>query len=222
MTRRGAATLALGALLLGGCTSAGDSNYEQVWRVLRASVKASFGDSKVTRDQAAAVPYASMGWRLGKGPQSLIVLATDKNGQRLWTSAARIVLVTEDGRLTRSVGLPHDLGGLNPRDASALPAPAQALTAPFHSTRLADYPDMGRYGVTIDCQSRAMARQSITILGRALTATLVQEDCYAQALRWRFQDQYWVDPTDGTVWRSRQHIHPEDDVLETELFRPPG
>jgi len=220
VTRRGA--LALGVLLLGGCTSTGDSNYSQVWQVLRDSVKASFGDAKVTRDQAAAVPYASMGWRLGKGPQSLIVLATDKDGQRLWTSSARIVLVTQDGRLVRSVGLPHDLGGLNPRNASALPPPAQALTAPYRNTRLADYPDMGRYGVTIDCQTHAVARQNITILGRVLSATLVQEDCDAQALRWHFQDQYWVDPTDGTVWRSRQHIHPQDDILETELFRPPG
>lgn len=221
MTQK-AATLALAALLLSGCNSTGDSNYQQVWRVMRASVKASFGDQKVTRDQAAAVPYASMGWRLGTGPQGLIVLATDNGGARLWTSASRIVLVTRDGRLVRSVGLPHDLGGLNPKNAAPMPAPAEALKAPFRSTRMADYADMGQYGVQIDCQSHAVARQTITILGHAIPTAVVDEDCYSPSLRWRFSDRYWVDPDDGTVWRGRQHIHPHEDVLETELFRPPG
>ena len=66
---------------------------------------ASFGNGRVTRDQAAAIPYASMGYRLDDGIRALLVLATDANGEQLWTSAAHVVIVTRDGRIVRTVGL---------------------------------------------------------------------------------------------------------------------
>lgn len=213
---------AAAALALAGCSSASESSYSQVWKVVRGSVSASFGDSRVTLSQAAAIPYASMGWRLKDGNQALIVLATDTDGQLLWTSAAHVVLVTRDGRLVRSVGLPHDLGGLTPKGAATLPAPAAARLAAFRSMRLADYPDIGQYGVEIDCQARVAGRQTIAILNRQIATTRVDENCYSPTLRWRFTDNYWLDNDDNTVWRTRQHFHPREAWIETELFRPPG
>lgn len=189
---------------------------------MRDSISAQFGNQRVNRDQAAAIPYASMGWRLDNGNQSIIVLATDKAGEQLWTSAMRIVLVTRDGRLVRSVGLGRDLGGSSPRAGTSLPSPAAALQGPFVTRRLTDYPDIGRYAIDVDCRSHAVNRQTITILGRAIPTMRVDEDCKSVALRWRFTDSYWVNPEDSLVWRSRQHIHPNAPTIETELFRPPG
>jgi hypothetical protein len=220
---RAAQCLALVSLaLLGGCESQDGSNYAQMWKILRASVAAGFGDQKITRDQAAAIPYASMGWRVGGGNQMLVVLATDNGGQLMWTSAARIVLVTRDGRLMRSVGLAHDLGGTTAKGGGNLPAPATALAGAFSSSRLADYPDTGRYSVPINCTTRVAGPQAISILGRALATIRVDEACSSPSLRWRFTDRYWIDPKDGTVWRTLQHVHPGEDALETELLRPPG
>ncbi len=51
-----------------------------------------------------ALPYASMGWRLNGGPQNIIVLASDSGQEQMWTSAARIVIVTKDGRIKRTGG----------------------------------------------------------------------------------------------------------------------
>ena len=94
------------ALLLAGCAG-GDqtSTWGDYYKVLQQSFSQSFGDKAITRDRAAAVPYASMGYRLNGSPEAMIVLATDNGGEELWTSSAHIVIVTRDGRVTRHRGL---------------------------------------------------------------------------------------------------------------------
>jgi len=54
------------ALLAASCSSSssGNTNYSQFYELLRQSLSASFGNIRVTRDQAASVSYASMGYSL--------------------------------------------------------------------------------------------------------------------------------------------------------------
>jgi hypothetical protein len=209
-------------LLLAGCAS-GDqiSPWGEYYQVLRQSFSGSFGSKAVTRDRAAAVPYASLGYRLNGGPESMIVLATDNGGEELWTSSAHIVIVTQDGSVKRTVGLPHDLGQWTPARGSSLLPPVAALTSPQTVTLLADFPDRGSYSSAVTCHLAAAGPETVTILGRAIATTRVNEDCDAPQLKWQFRNSYWLDG-DHFVWRSVQHIHPSGDTLDIEIFRPPS
>lgn len=210
------------ALLLAGCNSSGNSTYSQFYKIAKQSVAASFGNVRVTREQAAAIPYASIGYSLDGGNQNILVLATDNGGEQLWTAATHVVLVIRDGRIVRSVGLGNDLAGSSTRESGGLPAPAAAVQAPFTSTRLRDYPDSGQYGVSLTCRSSARGRETIKLLGQAIDTVRVDEACTSSTLHWSFVDTYWVDAQSGLAWRTRQHIHPKAGMLETEVFRPPG
>ena len=211
------------SLLLTGCSStdSGNTNYAQFYQLAKQSLSASFGNVRVTRDQAASIPYASMGFRLDGGNQNLLVLATDSGGELLWTGPSHAVIVTRDGRIVRTVGLGHDLASLTMRNAAA-PPPGAAVHGPFASTRLEDFPELGLYGALVSCRAHLVGRQRIDILGQAVTTNRVDESCHSQAPDWSFVDSYWVDPDNGLVWRSRQHIHPKGGEIETEIFRPPG
>jgi hypothetical protein len=210
-------------LALAGCGSAqsGNTNYSQFLQIARQSLDASFGKIRVTRDQAASIPYASMGFMQDGGNESIVILGTDSGGEQLWTSSAKVVIVTRDGRITRTLGLDHDIAGMTAR-GGVMPAPAAAITAPFTSTRLQDYPEMDMYGVIVSCSARAVARQTIKILGQPIATMRVDESCRARKPEWRFTDTFWVDTDNGRVWRARQHIHPKGGMIETEIFRPPG
>lgn len=210
-------------LLAGGCSSAGsgNTNYPQFYRIFKQSLAASFGKIRVTRDQAAAIPYASMGYSLDGGNQAILVLATDSNGEQLWTSPSHVVIVTRDGRIIRTVGLPHNLSGLTTAGGPP-PAPAAAVRGPFASSRLVDFPELGLYGVNLDCRARLVGRQKIEILGQAITTSRVEEACASRRPEWAFTDTFWIDPDNGLVWRSLQHVHPKAGTIETETFRPPG
>lgn len=220
---RGLACGAL-ALLAGSCSSSssGDTSYSQFYQVLRQSFSASFGNVRVTREQAAAISYASMGYRVDGGNQAMLVLATDSGGELLWTSSAHVVIVTRDGRIVRTLGLGHDLSALTTRDQAPPPAPAAAARAPFASIRLEDFPELGLYGVSVSCRAHMVGRQAIKILGQAIATIRVDEACDSRKPEWSFTDSYWVDVDNGLVWRSRQHVHPKGGVVETELLRPPG
>jgi hypothetical protein len=210
------------ALLLTGCSSSGNSNYSEYWAALKQGLHGTFGDAPaVTKAQAAAIPYASMGYRVDGGAERLIVLATDNDGQQLWTSADHIVLLTRGGRIVRTVGLPHDLVALAAgKDGDS--SPAQALRAPFASSRLEDFPDLNLYSLPITCHAAMQGRATITILDNRLDTIRVDESCVSEKLNWSFVDSFWVDPDSGLVWRSRQHIHPKGETLVTEILRPPG
>lgn len=182
-------------------------------------MKASFSDGAITREQAGAIPYASMGYRINGSREAMLILATD-NGDLLWTSASHIVLTTRDGRVVRSVGLPHDIGGTVAKNAS-LPAPGDATKGSYRSTRLLDFPDSGMYGAILDCTTRAASPQTISIIGSKISTIRIDEACQSKNPRWSFTDNYWVDARTGFVWHSIQHLHPNGTIIQTEIFRPP-
>jgi hypothetical protein len=214
---------ALALLVAGGCSSAGsgNTNYSQFYEIVKQGVAASFGNIRVTRDQAAAIPYASLGYSLNGGNQAILVLATDTNGELLWTAPSRVVMVTRDGRITRTLGLAHDLSGLT-IPGGPPPPPAAAVRQPFTSTRQEDFPELGFYGATVTCRAHLVGRQRITILGQAISTNRVDESCRSRNPEWSFTDSFWIDPDNGLVWRSRQHINPRGGTIEIEIFRPPG
>lgn len=223
MTRAPLACLLLGALTLAvaGCSSDNSSSYAQYWTALKRSWQGSFGTVRVTREEAAAIPYASMGYRVDDGPERIIILATDTHGERLWTSAGHIVLLTHDGQIIRTVGLTHDLGGTNFRGNTKNILPPAALHHDVTVTRYADFPAMGIYSVPIVCHAHDEGAQDITILGHDFPAMRITQACSSEKLNWSFTDTYWVNETGALVLRSIQHTTPKTKI-ETEILRPPA
>jgi hypothetical protein len=214
------------AILLGGCAAGnGGSNFQGSWalyyQLLQQGFTSGTGRARVSREQAASVPYASLGYRVNGGNQSMLVLATANNGDLLWTAASHVVLLTRDGRILRSVGLPHDRAAMNPSGTRPVPPPGEALKGAFASQRLADFPDIGAYAVQLSCTTAPRRREIITILGAALATMRVDETCQSRNPRWSFTDNYWVDPESGFVWRSVQNLHPSGIRIQFDILRPP-
>jgi hypothetical protein len=208
-------------LLLGGCSTQ-NNNYNQYFQLIRESFSSGFGGGSVPRSVAAGIPYATLGYRLNGGRENLLVLATDTNGDLLWTAASHVVLVTHDGRLIRTVGLPDNIASVIPSLSAALTPPGQVRKSAFTGIRSADFPDEGRYSVSIRCKTVSRGRAVIKILGKALDTVRADEACENDAMGWSFRDSYWVDTQSGFVWRSIQHLTPKGETIEIEVLRPPG
>ncbi len=208
-------------LALAGCSTE-NPIYSQYFQLVRQSFGNTFSNGAISRQEAAAIPYPTIGYRLNGGRENLLILATDTNGELLWTSSSHVVLVTRDGRLIRTVGLPDNIASVTPSLNRALIPPGEVLKSAFTSIRSADLPDEHRYSVSISCKTVNMGRAAITILGKALDTVRADEACESNALGWTFRDSYWVDAQSGFVWRSVQHLTPKGETLETEVLRPPG
>lgn len=206
--------------MLGGCAQQGA--YHDYGVLVRQSFSRMFHRQRITRAQAAAIPYASLGYSVGDADERILVLATDTDGKQIWTSAEHVVLTTHGGRLVQTVGLPYNLAGMTSANNGDLPPLAAAIKAPYTSVRLMDFPDLSAYGVRAVCTTQSKGPESVTVLGTTIATTRVDERCRSGERDWSFTNSYWLDPQTGMVWQSRQSIHPRLDSLQIEIFRPPG
>lgn len=209
-----ASTALAGAVSLAGCSSEDGGDWLSLFQAARSGWENR--DAPVGLNEAAAIPYATLGVRIDDGREEILVLAVDTLGDRLWTSAARIAIATRNGRIVRTAGFGTDLSGY-----SAAAGNQEDWARPHSYSWSGDFTDLGDYSVAINCDVRPVGPEPITILGKQLDTVKVEENCRSNELDWSFTNSYWVSARTGRIWRSVQHIHPKGPMLEIELLRPP-
>lgn len=177
-------------------------------------------DKRVTLKEAASVPGASLGMRIGDGPEQMLVLAAGTARNNLWISRARVAIATDHGRIVRTAGLQNDLGGYAAA-GGAMDSTSLSWSQPATWQWVADFPDINAYSVRVVCHDQPAGRETIRILGTPIQTVRVNENCSSPNLHWSFENTFWVSPTNEMVWQSVQHVHPEMDAVEIRLFRPP-
>ena len=200
--------------LLAGCSSEGSGDWSALIDIARQSWEQR--DGAVPLSEASAIPFATLGVRMGGASERLLILATDSNGERLWTSAARVALTTRRGRIVATAGLGNDLSGYYSDTAFRTDWKSRRRIA-----WTADFADLGLYSVVIDCDDVPVGTEKIKILGREIITLRVDEKCQSSQLDWSFTNTYWVSQISDRVWRSIQHVHPKLETLEIELLRTP-
>jgi hypothetical protein len=206
------------AVSLGGCSSGGNTDVRSLLAIGRLAFAP---PQRVTIKQAAAIPYATIGVRIGGGAQAIATLATDDGAVRLWASGQDVMIaIAKGGQIQRTVGLEHNLSWLMP--AGGQDAFLSAPSARRRSVWSADFADLAVYSATIQCDEILSANVQIRILGNLVATRRTNVRCVAPELKWTFQNTYWTDPQTGQVWRSIQHIHPKMAPLEVETLRPPS
>ena len=202
------------AFLLAGCSSDGGND----WLYMLNAARSYWDDrdAAVGLDEAASIPFATLGVRVDGSREQVMVLATDGGGERLWTSSSRFALSTRDGRIVRTSGFGTDLTGY-----SGSVAGREDWMHPHQFIWSGDFADLGYYSVSIICNVAPAGRDPITILGKEFNTIRVDETCRAEKLDWTFSNSYWVSADTGRVRRTQAHIHPKGPELEIELLRPP-
>jgi len=216
---------ALATAPLAACSSSDTSQspYDLSYSTLSDALGVAMGFKEpraVSREEAAAVPYSSIGYRIGDSGQGLLVLASQTGQTFLWTAASHVVIVTEGGRITKTAGFPWNLASTIFQGED--PAIDFNRSRSVATTRLLDFPDLTRFGIAISGTFTAAGPETIEILGQPLETIAMVEDCVCEDFGWHFQNKYWVDKDSKFVWRSEQYTHPKLDALKIEIFRPPG
>jgi hypothetical protein len=181
------------------------------------------GDSKhISLQDASAVPFASIGVRIGSGPEQMLVLASRNGDTFTWTSRSHVVLSIRNGRIARSVGLDHDISGLIVQGPDRVSLPDSRQGAQESEEMLADFASLNLYSVPISCKRISRGPETISILGTKLELSRVDETCISSQQNWSFDNSYWIDPQNRFVWRSLQFVAPGDARIEVEVLRPPA
>lgn len=214
MIFRPAAVLFAGGLglCLTACSDMGDfSNSDSVimGRLLVHAITGIGSSSSVSRARVVAVPYATLGVRLGSSDESLFVLATKTGDDLVWRGGPQLAITTRNGRIVRTAGFVHNLSGFQVTVKSGGPAGA---------TYFYDFADQLHYGIAVTCATQNLGPEKITIIGVPTNTTHLAEDCTAAQLGWTFRNEFWLD-AGGFVWKSKQYAVPQLDAFTIEVLR---
>ncbi len=201
-------SLALASLALAACGSTSEKYTGLIWdRLTKDRVT-------VTRDQAAAIPFASIGIQGGDSNQVTLVLGGTRNGSAQWLNSI-LTVETHEGRIIQTAGFPNNLSRMILSGTSGPPLPGVKYSLMF------DIQDLGVFGAQARCEATDKGLETITILGANIPTHHLVEDCEMDVIRWSFENEFWLDAKTGFVWQSVQNVHPKLPPLSVQVFRPP-
>jgi hypothetical protein len=180
-------------------------------------------DLPLTRDGISKLPYASMVARVGRGPQAVLILARVEGEDQHWISGAdRSVLVLRGGRIVKTFGFPENLKDTRSNADDPVDRLLHRIDHPVTYQRYVDL-DLGpQFGMPIDSILTPLGAQKVTIVEIEFDTLKVRERSSARTVDWKFENTYWVDPGDGFVWKSTQHIARSFPPVHFEILKPPS
>ncbi len=202
MMRRLAVACLLSALLLAvnGCSPVSRASMTS----LRQLIHPHRPTVSPTPASVAAKPYYQLEVR-SKAGSALLILGNVDHGREAWYDATGEILFLHHGVLVKTWNMRPDILATRLPADSPFRTGLQHLQAPTQTTRTLDLPDY-RYGVTATSTLTPEGLHDVTILDRTHRLLQVNERIRAPAVDFAADNRYWVDPSDGFVWKSRQTI----------------
>ncbi|KUM52859.1 hypothetical protein AR688_09355 [Rheinheimera sp. EpRS3] len=169
-------------------------------------------DAELSLAEVQQSQYDLLYVRHGERAQAVMVLMHLEAGQHKWVSADNAMLIMEQGRLVRTLGLENDL--LHLTNTINDPVRRIASIRPDNTwLRLADWHN-GEYGYALRSRFEVIPAQQLTVFQQQLNTTLVVEhvkyEDSANYLRFdgNWQNYFWFDSESGTLIKSEQTLSP--------------
>lgn len=168
----------------------------------------------LTQAQVDAVPFPQIkvGTVSGEGVMALI---RQRGDLQFWVASGKQVLLLRDGLVVRTVGLGADLDGTRWQGRSPFQQGLHRVPNGYRSTRQTDVVDGYRLGVTVHSRMTRKGMETLDILDKPYALLRVDEDI--EAADFHARNRYWVDPEDGFIVHSEQHLTPSLTLTITQV-----
>ena len=187
-----------------------------------------FEDTDKSPQEINALPYASSSVTIDDGAQLFIVLALaepspadSKKIQLKWLSSDYAMLVTENGRLIKTLRLPTDnLANISTND-SVDPLHISGKKPNHHTwSAIYDWQPNYRFNYTAKLTWDFIARETIYSAVWKKEVDYYQEQVTIPALDVQFTNHFWLDKNSHQVVKSIQHLGPEMPSVEMTILKP--
>lgn len=201
-------------LLLQACT--------QTQKGLGETVKLAFfgaDDIQMTNQQIDSLPYASMYLRVNDGQQIFVVLGFNENGQQKWITRDRAMLVTQHGRLVKTLGMADNLNDVSNLANDPL-RDALHLSDGASWARVMSWTENGQpRAATATSRFTRLKDEVLQLAGEPVACRVWQEEVSADdGHAWR--NTFWIDTTSGQVRQARQMLGADTIPVEFTILKP--
>lgn len=197
------ATLSVASLLVSACNPLMTASMD--------TLKAAFEGPEpleLTRQQVDATPYYQITIEAPTG-EAVMALVRLQDGVGFWMASTRQILMLEDGLAIRSVGFNDNLDGTRFDGVSPFKTGLHRIPDDLQTRRQVDFTDGYRMGVSVTSRFNKKGLETVHILDRDVELLRVDEEISMDGLGFTAQNRYWVDPADGFIMASVQHLTPE-------------
>jgi len=170
----------------------------------------------LTDADIAEMPYASQYMQLNGGPQLFVVLAFSENGQQKWVTQDQASIVTQHGRIVKTLLGKDNLLEVSNLNADPLIKPNQIVDGASW-TRVMGWTEHGqvRYA-TARSEFRWAGTDTLT-LGSDVTAVRVLEEEITTGQK-TWTNRFWVD-SEGHIRQSTQYLGADWFPVNTLLIK---
>ncbi|NOH84567.1 YjbF family lipoprotein [Vibrio sp. 03-59-1] len=189
-----------------------------------------FDDITMTADDINNLPYASSYMRFNDGARVFMVLAfaeknpTTGSTQLKWVSSDNAMVVTENGRVIKTLKLPTE--NLT-RRSNVINQPLTNSDSQTHNEWIEgkvqhatyDWPQGNHYGYQADITLKKQGKQKLDSAIWSKNTTQWQEQVHFPLLDQSFTNQYWITDS-GNVVKSIQYVGPDMTRIEIDILKP--
>lgn len=163
---------------------------------------------ELTREQVDAVPYYQIVITAPTG-EAVMALVRLQEGVEFWLASTQQVLMMKDGLAIRSVGFNDNLDGTHFVGESPFRTGLHRIPDGLRTERQVDFAGRYQMGAPLISHFEKQGLETVRILDRDLELLRVDEHIEMPGLGFSALNQYWVDPADGFILASVQHVTPE-------------
>lgn len=177
-------------------------------------------DIRMTDTQLNSLPYASMYLRIDGGQQIFVVLGLNENGQQKWITRDRAMLVTEHGRLVKTLGLADNLDEVSNQQGDPL-RDARHLREGASWDRTISWTENGKVRADMAVSRFTRGRDEVLqLVGKPLACHVWREDVSLSASGASWRNTFWVEISSGQVRRSLQKLGADSLTIEATILKP--
>lgn len=200
----------LATLTMAGCGVVGRTSVKTVQLAIQGKP-----DVQPTAAQVAAKPYPQIKVT-GPSGGAVLVLGNVDGERRAWYSADRSIVYLTDGLVVGTHRGQPELQGMHIEGESPFRALHQIANGTTVRRRYDVMPGY-RFGMEVTGTLNTLCLESVEILGQSRELLHVRERLRGSG--WSSNNDYWVDPSNGFIWKSVQAIAP-DTSLEIIQLKP--
>ncbi|MFD1802056.1 YjbF family lipoprotein [Mixta tenebrionis] len=202
-------------LLLQACTPAQQGLMESVKQAF-----AGLDDVTVPVERIQSLPYASIYLRVNQGQRLFLVLGYAENGQHKWITQDRAMLVTQNGRLIKTLGLSDNLLEVTNLTQDPLARPL-LIQEGDGWTRVLSWTTKNRLRSALATSRFQRGEdQVLHIAGRDIACRVWHEKVSVAASGARWQNTFWIDSASGEVRQSVQNPGAGALTVDITLLKP--
>lgn len=213
----------LGATLAGVSACSADSGARLAYETLKGAYWRP-RDYPLTREQIFGIPYSAMGFWAGRNPKSVVVMEELLPPYRAtWRSEDRVLLVTDNGLITSTAGLPQDLGRFEYAGIPVLTLDAIRALGGRPVRGSVDLRQSRRYGVAFDARFFVGEATGLSILDIEHPVTPVEETLRFSEDGAELNNRYWFHRETGVAIAGSRSFSAKAPALHWErLLKPAG